>query len=140
MSSADDNPCAAPKQQPVCKVNLPTDCRKMDSLNLRLTQGYLSRSSEIGGLQRDQFVKHSKSHAKCYGLHPNQDRLAGSVSFWHCNSAKLNSAYSRIARSSRLTSTAPTSRIISQDTLRCWEKIARESTYICNQVAGLSKE
>ena len=44
MSSAEDNPFAAPKQQPVGKVsvNLPTDywlCRKMDGLNLTLTQG-----------------------------------------------------------------------------------------------------
>ena len=98
-----------------------------------------SRSSETGGLQRDQFVKHSKSHAKCYGLHPNQARPARSESFWHCDSTKLNSAYSRIARSSELTSLAPTSRTLSQDTHRHWEKAARESTYVCNQVAGLSR-
>ena len=67
MSSAEDNPFAAPKQQPVGKVsvNPPTDdwlCRKMDSLNLTLTQGYLSISSEAGGLQRDQFFfKYRKS-------------------------------------------------------------------------------
>ena len=106
-SSAEDNPFAAPKVQPVGKVsvNLPTDnglCRKMDGLNLTLVRGYPSRSSETGGLKRDQFVKHSKSHAKWYGLHPNQDWPAKSVSFWHCDSAKLNSAYSRIARSSGL--------------------------------------
>ena len=40
-SSAEDNPFAAPKQQPVGKVgvNLPTEgwlCRKLDSLNLTL--------------------------------------------------------------------------------------------------------
>ena len=69
MSSAEDNPFAAPKQQPVGKVsvNLPTDdwlCRKMDGLNLTLVQGYPSRSSETEGLQRGQFVKPSKSHAK----------------------------------------------------------------------------
>ena len=91
-SSAEDNPFTAPKQQPVGKVsvNLPTEdwlCRKMDGLNLTFTQGYLSRSSETGGLQRDQFVKHSKSHAKWFGLHPNQDRQTGSLSFWHCHSA-----------------------------------------------------
>ena len=96
-SSADDNPFAAPKQQPVGRVsvNLPTDdlmCRKMDSLNLTFTQGYQSRSSEGGGLQRDQFVKHSKSRAKWYRLHPKQVRLASSMSFWHSDSAKLNSA------------------------------------------------
>ena len=78
-SSAEDNPFAAPKEQPAEKVSvmLPTDdwlYRKMDGLNLTLTQGYPSRSSETGGLQRDQFVKHSKSHAKWYGLHPNQDK------------------------------------------------------------------
>ena len=85
-SSAEDNPFAASKQQPTGKVsvNLPKEnwlCRKMDGLNLTLTQGCPSRSSEAGGLQRDQFVKHSKSHAKWYGLHPNQGRPASSVSF-----------------------------------------------------------
>ena len=144
MSSADDNPFAAPKQQPVGKVsvNLPTDdclCRIMDGLNLTLTQGYPSRSSETGGLQRDQFVKHSKSQATWYGLHPNQNKPSGSVCFWHCDSAILNSVYSRRARSSRLTSPAPTSHTLSQDTLRRWEKAARESTYICTQAAGLSR-
>ena len=111
----------------------------MDGLNLTLTQGYPSRSSETGGLQRDQFVKHIKSHAKWYGLHPNQDRLAGSVSFWYCDSAKLNSPYSRISRSSGLTSPAPTSSTLSQDTLRLWKKAARESTYDFNQAAGPSR-
>ena len=143
-SSAEDNSFSAPKQQPVGKmsVNLPTDywlCRKMESLSLTLAQGYLSRSSETGGLQRDQFVKHSKSHAKWYGLHPNQDRLAGSVSFWHCDSTKLNSAYSWIGRSSGLASPVQTSRTLSQDTLRHWEKATRESTYICNQAARLGR-
>ena len=143
-SSADDNPFAAPKQQPVGKVgvNLPTDVwlsRKMDSLNLTLTQGYPSRSSETGGLQRDQFVKRSKSHTKWYRPHPNQDRLTGSVSFWHCDSAKLNSAYSQIARSSGFTSPAPNSHTLSQDTLRHWEKAATESTNVCNQAAGLGR-
>ena len=72
-SSAEDNPFAAPKQQPVGKVsvNLPTDnwlYRKMDGLNLTLVQGYPSRSSETG-----------ESCAKWYRLHPSQDRSAGSV-------------------------------------------------------------
>ena len=81
----------------------------MGSLNLSLIPGYPSRSSETGGLHRDQFVKHSKSHAKWYGLHPNKASPASSVSFWHCDSAKLNSAYSWMTRSSGLTSPAPTS-------------------------------
>ena len=122
-------------------VNLPTDdwlCRKIDGLNLTLTQGFPSRCSETGGLQRDQFVKHSKSHAKWYGLHTNQDRLASSVSFCHCDSVKLKSAYSRIVRSSGLASPSQ-SFILSQDTLRHWKKAARESTYICNLTTGLSR-
>ena len=44
-----------------------------------------------------------------------------------------------MARPSGLTSPAPSSRSISQDTLRRWEKSAREATYICNQAAGLSR-
>ena len=52
-------------------------------------------------------------------------------------SAKLNSTYSSVARLSGLTSPAPVSRPISQDTL-VWEKSAREATYICNQAAGLN--
>ena len=144
LSSSEDNPFPAPKQQPAGKtsVNLPMDdwlCRKMDRLNLTLVQGYPSRSSEAGGLQRDQFVKHGKSQGKWYGLHPSRDKPAGTVSFWHSESAKLNSTYSRVARSSGLTSPAPSSRTISQDTLRRWEKNAREATCICSQAAGLSR-
>ena len=67
----------------------PTDdwlCWIMDNFNL--VQGYPSRSSETGC-----FVKPVKSQTNWYGLHPNQDRPARSVSFWHCDSAKLNSSY-----------------------------------------------
>ena len=58
MSSAKDNPFAAPEQQPVgnITINLPTGdwlCQKMDKLNLTLVQGYPSRSLEIGSLMRD---------------------------------------------------------------------------------------
>ena len=106
----------------------------MDRLNLTLTQGYPSKGSDAGGLQRDQFIKASKSQGKRYGLHPNQNKPTGSISFWHCDTAKLNSTYSRIARSSGLTTPAPPSRYISQDTLRKWEKSAREATYMCNQI------
>ena len=96
LSSSEDNQFAAPKQQPAGKtsVNLPTDnwlCHKMDRLNLTFVQSYPSRSSEAGGLQRDQFVKHGKSQGKWYGLHPSQDKPAGTVSFWHSEAAKLNS-------------------------------------------------
>ena len=143
-SNAEDNRFSAPKQQPAGKisVNLPTDdwlCRKMDRLNVTLVQGYPSKSSESGGLQRDHFVKPAKSQVKWYGLHPSQDKPTGSVTFWHCDVAKLNSSYSQIARSSGLTSTAPASRTISQDTLRRWERSACEATYVCNQAVGLNR-
>ena len=86
LSSSEDNPFAAPKQQPTGKISvyLPTDdwlCRKMDRLNLTLVQGYPSRSSEAGGLLKDQYIKLAKSQVKCYGLHPSQGQPAGSVSF-----------------------------------------------------------
>ena len=144
LASSEDNPFAAPKIQPAGKISvqLPTDdwlCRKMDRLNLTLTQGYPAKGSEPGGLQRDQFIKPTKSQGKWYGLHPNQDKLAGAVSFWHSDNAKVNSTFSRIARYSALSSPAPVSRFIAQDTLRKWEKSAREATYMCNQAAGLSR-
>ena len=110
----------------------------MDRLNLTQTQGYPSKSAEAGGLIHHQFVKPSKSQVKWYGFHPSQDRPAGSVS-WHSVTARLNSTYSRIARSSGLTSPAPVSRPISQDALRRWEKSAREATYTCNQADGLNR-
>ena len=57
------------------------------------------------------------------------------MTFWQNNSAHLNSAYSCIARFS----TPSVSRSILQDTLRKLEKAAKESTYICNQVAGFNR-
>ena len=80
LSSSEDNPFAALKQQPAGKtsVNLPTDdwlCRKMDRLNLTLVQGYPSRSSEAEGLQRDHFIAKYPYHfltvAICWS-HPTQ--------------------------------------------------------------------
>ena len=135
LASSEDNPFAAPKIQPAGKISvqLPTDdwlCRKMDRLNLTLTQGYPAKGSEPGGLQRDQFIKPTKSQGKWYGLHPNQDKPAGSVSFWHSDNAKVNSTFSRIARYSALSAPAPVSRFIAQDTLCKWERSACEATYV----------
>ena len=55
LASSEDNPFAAPKQQPAGKISvqLPTDewlCHKMDRLNLTLIQGYPSKGSEARGL------------------------------------------------------------------------------------------
>ena len=62
VSSSDDNPFACSRVQPTWKVsvNLPVDdwlCRKMEKLNLTITEGYPSRNTETAGLLRDQFVK-----------------------------------------------------------------------------------
>ena len=143
-SATDDNPFATSTQQPSGRVSvkLPTDewlCKKMDKLNVTLVEGYPSRASEAGGLQKDQFVKVGRSQSKWYGLHPNQEKSVESVTFWSSEPAKLNSSYSRVARSSGLSTPAPASRPISQDTLRRWERSAWESTYICNQAAGFSR-
>ena len=53
-------------------VNLPTDewlSNKLSKLNLTLVQGYPSRTTEAGALQRDQFVRTAKSQSKWYGVH-----------------------------------------------------------------------
>ena len=60
-SKSEDNPFAGPKTQPTGKVSvtMPMDewlCSKMGKLNLALTEGYPSHSSEAGGLLKDQFV------------------------------------------------------------------------------------
>ena len=86
-SSADDNPFQAPKQQPLGRISvkLPTDkwlYQKMDKLNVTLVEGYLSRASEAGGLQKDQFLKVGKSQSKRYRLHPSTDKTADTVSFF----------------------------------------------------------
>ena len=75
-TTAEDNPFAGPKVHTPGKVpvNLPTDewlCRKMSRLNITLVQGYPTRTSEAGGLLRDQFVRPPKSQQKWYGFHAN---------------------------------------------------------------------
>ena len=134
-SALDDNPFAAPKQQSQgwVIVKLPTDdwlCEKMDKLNITLVEGYRSRRSEAGGLQNDQFVKVGTLLSKWYGFHLSTDKPSGSVSLWGSESVKLNSSYSRVARSSVLSSPLPASRPISQNILSRW---LGSRIYICMQ-------
>ena len=68
-SAADENPFQAPKWQPLGRiiVKLPRDeclCREMEKNNVILVEGYPSKPSEAGGLQKDQYVKVGKSHLK----------------------------------------------------------------------------
>ena len=60
------------------------------------------------------------------------------VTTWPNDAAKLNSSFARIGKPA-LASSQPTSRPIAQDTLRKWEKAAKETSYICNQSAGFNR-
>ena len=116
---------------------------KMGKLNLTLVEGYPSRSSEAGGLLKDQFVRPARSQSKWYGSVPDQQKSdTGSgktVSSWSTDASKVNSSYSRIARAAGIASTPPASRQISQDNLRRWEKSAHEASTICNQAASFNQ-
>ena len=146
-SKSEDNPFVGPKTQPTGKVSvsMPIDewlCSKMGKLNLTLTEGYPSRSSEAGGLLKDQFVRPPKSQAKWYSFVPNRpsgDQDPKTVHTWSTDAAKVSSTYSRIVKAAGIASTAPASRQISQDSLRRWEKSTREASIICNQVADFNR-
>ena len=140
VSSFDDNPFAGSRVQPTgnVSVKLPVDdwlCKKMEKLNLTITEGYPARNSETAGLLKDQFIKPPRS-SRWYGM-PAEKRDCDNVavSSWSPELAKLNSAFSRVAR--RTLSTAPPSWAFNQDMLRHWERAVREQTVICNQAAGL---
>ena len=66
-----------------------------------------------------------------------KDFSRSKVHTWTNEPARLNSSFPRIANRS-LTS-ALASRPISQDTLRKWERAARDQTYMCNEAATLSR-
>ena len=112
-------------------------CRKLENLNLVLIEGYPSKSIEPGGLHVDQSLRPPKSQSRWYGIHPAEPkdptRPGKSVNSWPNDAAKLNSAFLRICKPSASASQPP-SRPISQDTLRKWEKAAKETSYICSQL------
>ena len=143
-TASDDNPFTGPKATIPGKVSvqMPTEdwlCKKIAKLNLTLVEGYPSRSSEAGGLLTDQFLRTAKSQSKWYGLSSDHKADPNAVSSWSVEASKLNSCYSRIARPASLTSTPPASRRISHESLRRWEKSAREATVICNQAASFNR-
>ena len=60
-STADVDPFGGPKLQAAGKVSvkMPTDewlCNKLSKLNLTLVEGYPSRSFEVSGLLKGQFI------------------------------------------------------------------------------------
>ena len=86
-----------------------------------------------------QFLCPPKSQSRWYRIHPAEPkdptRPEKYVISWPNDAAKINSAFSRIAKST-ISNTRPTACHLSQDTVRKWEKAAKESSYICNQAAG----
>ena len=142
-STSDDNPFAGPKTVTPGKVSvkMPTEdwlCRKLAKLNLTLVEGYPSRGSEAGGLAKDVFLRPARTQSKWYGLHSDPKAESSQISSWNIDASKLNSSYSRIAKYTGLSSTPPASHRISQETLRRWERSARETSVICNQAAKAS--
>ena len=143
-ATSDDNPFAGPKTVTPGKVSvrMPTEewlCKKLGKLNLTIAEGYPSRGLEAGGLAKDVFLRPPRSQSKWYGLHTDQKPEPSKISAWHTDAVKLNSSYSRIARYTGLGSTPPASRRISQETLRRWERSAREASVICNQTASFNR-
>ena len=113
----------------------------MGKLNLTLVEGYPPRSSEAGGLLKDQFVRPARSQQKWYGFVSDPQKVSTdkTVSSWSTDASKVNSTYSRIARAAGISSTPPASCQISQDNLRWWEKAAREALTMCNQAATFNR-
>ena len=143
-SPSDDNPFAGPKTPAPCKISvqMPTEdwlCRKLAKLNLNMTEGYTSRTTEAGSLPMDHFLRPPKPQTKWYGLYSDQQLDPATVTSWHTGPAKLNNSFGKIARKAALAATPPASRKISQDTLWCWERTAREASVVCNQTASFNR-
>ena len=146
-TSRTDNPWTGHRSQPVGKVSVllpPEDwlCKRIENMNLVLIEGYPSKSTEPGGLHMDQFLGPPKSQSHWYRINPAEPkdptRPGKYVSTWPNDVAKINSAFSRIAKPS-IANTHPPVRQLSQDTVRKWEKAAKESSCICNQSAGFNR-
>ena len=130
-SSQDDNPFTGSRSSQTGKVSVkvPVDewlCRKFEKLNITLQEGYPTRNTETAGLSKDQFIKPPRT-LKWYGMHSEKKDFSRSkVYTWTSEPARLNSSFPRIA--GRSLPSAPTSRPVSQDTLRKWEWAARDQT------------
>ena len=141
---SDDNPFAGPKAPGPSKVSvhMPTEewlCKKLNRLNLTLVEGYPSRTAEAGSLPMEHFLKTPRSQAKWYGLYSEEQTDPTKVSSWCTGHCKLNSSFGRMSRKAALGSTPPASRRISQDTLRRWERTAREASVVCNRPASFNR-
>ena len=104
-----------------------------------MTEGYPSRTTKAGSLPMDHFLRPPKPQTKWYGLYSDQQLDPATVTSWHTGPAKLNNSFGRIARKAALAATPPASRRISQDTLRRWERTAREASVVYNQTASFNR-
>ena len=141
---SDDKPFAGPKAPAPSKiaVHMPTEewlCKKLSKLNIALVEGYPSRTAEAGSLPMDHFLRPPHSQSKWYGLHSEQQTDKTKVTSGNTGHSKLNSSFGRIARKAALASMPPASRRISQDSLRRWERTAREASVVCNQAASFNR-
>ena len=118
-------------------------CQKLERLNLTVAEGYPSRAHDSAGLKRDQFVKVPKSQSRWYKMHLTRTegphRPGRSVFSWRNSEAKVNSQFPRITKALAYPSTGPPSRPISQESLRRWERAAREDSYVINHAAGFNR-
>ena len=143
-----DNPWKGkhPRRSGKVSVELPADdwlCYKMEKLNTRAAEGYPSRSQEAAGLKQDQFIRTPKSQAKWYTqsrLKQDVNQRPGRTIFgWSGSEARLNSQFSRIAKTSSYPSSGPASRPVPQEILRRWEQCAKEGSLITNHAAGFNR-
>ena len=135
-----------PRKPTRISVAMPSDdwlCQKLERLKLTVAEGYPSRSQDSAGLERDQFIKVPKSQEKWYKMHllksGGPHRPGRSVFNWRNTEAKVNSQFPRITRASAYPSTGPPSRPVAQESLRRWERAAKEDSYIINHAAGFSR-
>ena len=135
-----------PRKPTHVSVAMPPDnwlCQKLERLNLTALEGYPSRLQDSAGLKKDQFIKVPKSQSKWYSMHlvkPDGPHRPGRTVFsWRNTEAKANSQFPRLTKASAYPSTGPPSRPISQESLRRWERAAREDSYIINHAAGFSR-
>ena len=135
-----------PRKPTRISVAMPPDdwlCQKLERLNLTVAEGYPSRAQDSAGLKRDQFVKVPQSQSRWYKMHmiktDGPHRPGRSVFSWHDSEAKLNSQFPRITKASSYPSTGPQSRPISLESLRHWEKAARENSYIIYHPSGFNR-
>ena len=80
------------------------------------------------------------SQSLWFRLYSDQHETSSSgISSWNSDASRLNSTDSRVARAAGVASNPPATRQITQDSLRSWEKSAREASVICNQAAGFNR-